>query len=42
MDFPLLADDATRQWTGKFNPRALQAPDFVSLYERAFSTDVTP
>ena len=42
MDFALLADDATRQWTGKFNPRALQAPDFVSLYERAFSPHVTP
>lgn len=36
-DFPQLADDATRQWTGKFNPRPLQAPDFVALYERAFS-----
>ena len=36
MDFTLLADDATRQWTGKFNPRALQAADFVSLYRRAF------
>jgi alcohol dehydrogenase len=37
MDFAVLADDATRQWTGKFNPRALHAADFVSLYQRAFS-----
>ena len=36
MDFAVLADDATRQWTGKFNPRALHAADFVSLYQRAF------
>jgi alcohol dehydrogenase len=36
IDFAVLADDATRQWTGKFNPRALQAADFVSLYQRAF------
>ncbi len=34
-DFAQLADDATRQWTGKFNPRPLQAPDFVALYRRA-------
>jgi alcohol dehydrogenase len=32
-----LADDATRQWTGKFNPRPLQAADFVALYESAFA-----
>jgi alcohol dehydrogenase len=38
IDFALLADDATRQWTGKFNPRALQAEDFVALYQRAFSS----
>lgn len=34
-DFALLADDATRQWTGKFNPRPLQREDFISLYRRA-------
>ena len=33
------ADDATRQWTGKFNPRPLQAGDFVSLYRRAFGLE---
>lgn len=38
MDFAQLADDATRQWTGKFNPRPLQAADFVALYRDAFST----
>jgi len=41
IDFALLADDATRQWTGKFNPRALQAEDFVALYRRAFSPHAT-
>lgn len=35
VDFALLADDATRQWTGKFNPRPLQREDFISLYRRA-------
>lgn len=34
-DLALLADDATRQWTGKFNPRPLQREDFISLYRRA-------
>ena len=37
-DFAALADDATRQWTGKFNPRPLQADDFVALYRRAFGS----
>ncbi len=36
LDFTALADDATRQWTGKFNPRSLQAADFVALYRDAF------
>lgn len=38
-DLSVLADDATRQWTGKFNPRPLQAGDFVSLYRRAFGLE---
>ena len=38
MDFAALADDATRQWTGKFNPRPLQAADFVALYRSAFGS----
>ncbi len=41
MDFASLADDATRQWTGKFNPRPLQAADFAALYQRAFGIDAT-
>ncbi len=36
MDFAAMADDATRQWTGKFNPRPLQAADFAALYRHAF------
>ena len=38
-DFALLAEDATRQWTGKFNPRPLQREDFISLYRRAASVE---
>ncbi len=39
-DFPGLAEDAGRQWTGQFNPRALQRDDYVALYQRAlFSTE---
>ena len=36
MDFIALAADATQQWTGKFNPRPLQAADFAALYRSAF------
>lgn len=36
VDIAALADDATRQWTGKFNPRPLQAADFAALYRHAF------
>ena len=35
-DFAALADDASRQWTGQFNPRPLQHGDYVALYESAF------
>jgi alcohol dehydrogenase len=38
-DLALLAEDATRQWTGKFNPRPLQREDFISLYRRASGTE---
>lgn len=41
MDFASLADDATRQWTGKFNPRPLHAADFAALYQRAFDPHAT-
>jgi alcohol dehydrogenase len=32
---PVLAEEATTQWTGKFNPRPLEHRDFVELYECA-------
>jgi alcohol dehydrogenase len=32
----LLADEAAKQWTATFNPRAINAADFVALYEAAF------
>ena len=35
-DLPLLAADATTQWTGTFNPRPFDAPAGLVLYERAF------
>jgi alcohol dehydrogenase len=31
-----LAADANRQWTGRFNPRALREADFAGLYRAAF------
>ena len=39
VDVAVLADDATRQWTGKFNPRPLQAADFAALYRHAFENE---
>ncbi|HTQ80353.1 MAG TPA: iron-containing alcohol dehydrogenase, partial [Thermoanaerobaculia bacterium] len=33
---PVLAREATGQWTGTFNPRPLTEADFLSLYETAF------
>ncbi|MBL9190621.1 MAG: iron-containing alcohol dehydrogenase [Opitutaceae bacterium] len=39
LDIAAMADDATRQWTGKFNPRPLQAADFVALYRHAFGNE---
>ena len=32
---PALAEDATRQWTATFNPRAITAAEFARLYEEA-------
>jgi alcohol dehydrogenase len=32
---PVLADEAMRQWTGKFNPRPLSHKDFMELYQCA-------
>ena len=37
-DFVALAQDATKQWTGQFNPRALQVDDYVALYRRALAS----
>jgi alcohol dehydrogenase len=33
---PVLADEASRQWTATFNPRTIAREDFVALYEAAF------
>lgn len=32
---PQLADEASQQWTAKFNPRSCAAADFVAMYEAA-------
>jgi alcohol dehydrogenase class IV len=32
---PLLADEASRQWTAAFNPRPVAKEDFVKLYDEA-------
>jgi len=34
-----LAEDATGQWTGRFNPRPLAKEDFIRLYEEAFEQE---
>jgi alcohol dehydrogenase len=33
---PILAEEATRQWTANFNPRSVSSDDFVALYTAAF------
>jgi alcohol dehydrogenase len=33
--FPVLADEAAQQWTGKFNPRPVGEEDLLGLYEAA-------
>ena len=35
---PLMAEEAAKQWTAGFNPRPIQAKDFVALYEAAFES----
>jgi alcohol dehydrogenase len=40
-DLPFMAEDAAKQWTGQFNPRALQVDDYVALYRRALRLDVS-
>jgi alcohol dehydrogenase len=34
--FPVLADEAAQQWTGKFNPRPVAFSEFLDLYELAY------
>lgn len=36
-----LASDATRQWTGQFNPRPVREEDFVALYTHALQSITT-
>jgi alcohol dehydrogenase len=40
-DLDRLAQDATQQWTGQFNPRPLRLPDYVALYHRALVSHAT-
>jgi alcohol dehydrogenase len=35
-DLPLLSENATKEWTGTFNPRPLDASAALALYERAY------
>jgi alcohol dehydrogenase class IV len=35
-DLPALAEDAARQWTGRFNPRPFDAAGALELYQGAF------
>jgi alcohol dehydrogenase len=35
-DLPILAENATKEWTGTFNPRPLDAPAALALYEKAY------
>jgi hypothetical protein len=37
-ELALLAQDASRQWTGKFNPRPLILDDYLALYGRALAS----
>jgi alcohol dehydrogenase len=37
-DLPILADNATKEWTGTFNPRPLDACSALLLYERAYGS----
>ncbi len=34
--FPVLAEEASQQWTGKFNPRPVGEPELLALYEAAW------
>jgi len=37
-DLPTLAENATKEWTGTFNPRPLDASSALALYEAAYGT----
>ena len=39
--FPKLAEEATRQWTAQFNPRAVSSDDFESFYQSASTSVVS-
>ena len=41
-ELPELAEDATRQWTGQFNPRKMTAEGFVLLYQGALEGAPAP
>jgi alcohol dehydrogenase len=36
-DLPVLAENATKEWTGTFNPRPLDLASALALYEKAYS-----
>ncbi len=36
VSLPMLAEEAAKQWTAGFNPRAIRAEDFLQLYSTAF------
>jgi alcohol dehydrogenase len=35
-DLAILAENATKEWTGTFNPRPLDASAALALYEEAY------
>jgi alcohol dehydrogenase len=35
---PVLAREASKQWTAAFNPRPIAAADFAGLFESAFGS----
>jgi alcohol dehydrogenase len=44
---PVLAEEAARQWTARFNPREIAVADFAALYRAAlaaqgYTEGVTP
>jgi alcohol dehydrogenase len=34
--FPVLAEEAAQQWTGRYNPRPVSEADLLNLYEAAY------